>query len=214
MAKVQASISMSIDGFISGPNLDKFPGLGEGGEILHAWLGEPGGQRVVKEVFGAAGAVVTSRAIFDGTGGWGDDPPFRMPVFVVTHRPHEKVTKGATTFIFAANGIEDAIAQASAAAGEKVVHIMGGASIIQQALRAGLVDELQLHVAPVLLGAGTPLFEQISGPIKLERIGAITSKYATHLTFKITKPTVRSSLTPGPKRASEPRGRRSRSRRG
>jgi dihydrofolate reductase len=185
MTSVQVNISMSVDGFITGPNLEEHPGLGEGGEILHAWIGESDGQKVLEEAFGSAGAVVTSRTIFDGTGGWGDEPPFKMPVFVVTHRPQEVLVKGETTFTFVTDGIEHAIAQATTAAGGKKVHVMGGASIIQQALNAGLVDELQLHVAPILLGSGTPLFEHLGVPIRLERTEVVQSRFATHLRFRV-----------------------------
>ena len=185
MAIVEADISISVDGFVAGPNTDQYPGLGQGGEILHAWLGEPGGEQIIRDTFASWGAVLTSRAIYDGTRGWGEEPPFRMPVFVVTHRPHEVVVKGQTTFT--SDGITSAIAQAAATAGDKKVHIMGGASIIQQALNAGLVDQLQLHVTPVLLGDGTPLFAHLDGPIRLEQIEAATTRYAHHLRYRIVK---------------------------
>jgi dihydrofolate reductase len=137
--------------------------------------------------FASAGSVVTSRKVFDLTGGWGDDPLYRMPVFVVTHRPHEVLVKGATTFTFVTSGIDAAIAEAAATAGDKKVHVMGGASIVQQALAAGLVDSLHLHVAPVLLGAGTALFEHLGGPIPLERTEVVESRYATHVRFRVLK---------------------------
>jgi len=194
MPGVQVNISMSVDGFITGPNLEEHPGLGEGGEILHAWLGESEGQKVLGEAFGSAGSVVTSRTIFDGTRGWGDEPPFRMPVFVLTHRPREVLVKGETTFTFVAGGIEQAIAQAITAADGKKVHVMGGASIIQQALNAGLVDELQLHIEPVLLGGGTRLFEHLGGPIQLERTEVVQSQFATHLRFRIVTQSVGPNL--------------------
>ncbi len=110
-----------------------------------------------------------------------------MPVFVVTHRPHEAVVKGQTTFTFASDGITPAIAQAAATAGEKKVHIMGGASIIQQALNAGLVDQLCLHVAPVLLGDGTQLFAHLDRPIQLEQMEAIATRHAHHLRYRVVK---------------------------
>ena len=187
MAIVEADISISVDGFVAGPNTGQYPGLGQGGEILHAWLGEPDGEKIIGDTFASSGAVLTSRAIYDGTGGWGEQPPFRMPVFVVTHRPHEPVTRGETTFTFASDGITRAIAHAAATAGDKKVHIMGGASIIQQALNAGLVDQLRLHVAPVLLGDGTPLFAHLDRPIQLEHIDAATTRYAHHLRYRIVK---------------------------
>jgi dihydrofolate reductase len=187
MAIVEADISISVDGFVAGPNTDQYPGLGQGGEILHAWLGEPDGEKIIGDTFASWGAVLTSRAIYDGTGGWGEEPPFRMPVFVVTHRPHEVVVKGQTTFTFASDGIARAIAQAAATAGDKKVHVMGGASIIQQALNAGLVDQLHLHVTPVLLGDGTPLFAHLDGPIRLEPMEAVTTPHAHHLRYRVVK---------------------------
>jgi dihydrofolate reductase len=187
MAKVEANISMSLDGFVTGPNLDRYPGLGEGGEILHAWTDE---SRAMDFAFGEerqiAGSVITSRKVYDETAGWAaEDGFYRLPVFVVTHRPHDVVVKGKTTFTFVTEGIEHAVEQASVAAGNKLVHIMGGASIIQQALAAGLVDELFLHVAPVILHSGTRLFEHLGGPIQLERAEVIESRHATHLRYRI-----------------------------
>jgi len=188
MAIVEINISMSVDGFVTGPNINEYPGLGEGGEILHAWLAEGDSQKVLHEnLFGPAGAVITSRKVFDGTGGWGEDGLYRMPVFVLTHRPHEVIVKGETTFTFVTEGIRHAVAQASAAAGSKKVHVMGGASVVQQVLKAGLADELLLHVAPVLLGDGTRLFQHIGGPIPLENVEAVQSKRATHLRFRVVK---------------------------
>src|SRR5687767_3170358 len=147
MSQVEANISMSLDGFVTGPNLDRYPGLGEGGEILHAWTGESRAMDfAIGEERQIAGSVITSRKVYDETVGWDTDGGFyHLPVFVVTHRPHDVVVKGKTTFTFVTEGIEHAVEQAKAAAGDKLVHIMGGASIIQQALAAGLVDELFLH---------------------------------------------------------------------
>jgi dihydrofolate reductase len=103
---------------------------------------------------------------------------------VLTHRPHDVVVREETTFTFVTEGIESAIAQARAAAGDKKVHIMGGASVIQQALKAGLVDSLHLHVAPIILGAGTRLFDNLTQPIELERTELVESQFATHLRFR------------------------------
>jgi dihydrofolate reductase len=140
MAKVEANISMSLDGFVTGPNLDRYPGLGEGGDVLHAWIHE---SRAMDFAMGEerqiAGSVITSQKVYDLTGGWGDDGFYRMPVFVVTHRPHDVVVKDKTAFTFVTEGVERAIEQAIVAAGDKLVHIMGGASVIQQALAAGMV---------------------------------------------------------------------------
>jgi dihydrofolate reductase len=188
MASVEINISMSVDGFVTGPNLDEHPGLGENGEILHAWVEEGDRQEILhRYLFGPAGAVVTSRKVYDMTGGWGEDGFYRMPVFVVTHHPHEEIVKGDTTFTFVNGGIERAVALAARAAGEKKVHVMGGASIVQQILNAGLADELLLHVAPILLGAGTPLFEHVGGPIRLERLEVMESRFATHMGFRVVR---------------------------
>jgi dihydrofolate reductase len=182
MATVEANISISLDGFVTGPNLDRYPGLGEGGDILHAWVDESQGRDLA---IGMAGSIITSRKVYELTGGWGDDGFYEMPVFVVTHRPHDVVVRGKTTFTFVTEGIEHAIEQGIVAAGDKLVHIMGGASIVQQALAAGLVDELFLHVAPVILTSGTRLFEHLGGPIQLERAEVIESRHATHLRYRI-----------------------------
>jgi len=138
-------------------------------------------------LFATSGAVITSRKIYDGTEGWGEDGFYRMPVFVLTHRPHDVVVKGETTFTFVTDGIESAIAQARSAAGDKKVHVMGGASVIQQALKAGLVDSFHLHMAPVVLGAGTRLFDDLREPIELERTEVLESEFATHLRFRVVR---------------------------
>jgi dihydrofolate reductase len=190
MAAVEVEISMSVDGFITGPDIEKDPaGLGQGGEILHAWFRQdPDGPRLLDDaLFATSGAVITSRKIYDGMAGWGEDGFYRMPVFVLTHRPHGVVVRGETTFTFITEGIEAAITQARAVAGGKKVHIMGGASVIQQALRAGLADSLHLHVAPVILGAGTRLFGNLTGPIQLERTEVVESQFATHLRYRVVK---------------------------
>jgi dihydrofolate reductase len=188
MGLVEVEISMSIDGYITGPN-QQGAGLGEGGEILHAWFTQdPDGPRLLDDaLFATSGAVVTSRRVYDGMDGWGEDGFYRMPVFVLTRRPHDVVVKGETTFTFVTDGIASAIAQAHIAAGDKKVHIMGGATVIQQALEARLADSLHLHVAPVILGAGTRLFGNLTGPFELERTEVVESRDATHLRFRIVK---------------------------
>jgi dihydrofolate reductase len=186
MAVVEADISMSVDGFVTGPDLDKWPGLGSGGERLHAWLEHDEGRRLSEATFAASGAVVTSRLVYELTGGWGDDGFYRMPVFVVTHRPHKAVRKGDTTFTFVTGGVAAAIEAAAVAAGDKRVHVMGGASIVQQALRTGLVDHLRLHIAPLLLGSGTALFDG-AGP-ELEHLDTVDTPEATHVTYQVGQP--------------------------
>jgi dihydrofolate reductase len=183
MAIVEVDISMSVDGFVTGPDVDTWPGLGRGGERLHAWLGHDEGRRLSEATFAASGAVVTSRTVYELTGGWGDDGFYRVPVFVVTHRPHEEVRKGDTTFTFVTGGVAAAIGAAAAAAGDERVHVMGGASIVQQALRTGLVDRLRLHVAPLLLGSGTALFDG-AGP-ELEHLDTVDTPDATHVTYLV-----------------------------
>lgn len=184
MAIVEVDISVSVDGFVTGPDLDSWPGLGKGGERLHAWLGHDEGRRLSEATFAASGAVVTSRRVYDDTDGWAaEDGFYRMPVFVVTHRPHPVVRRGDTTFTFVTGGVAAAIGAAAAAAGPKRVHVMGGASIARQALRAGLVDHLRLHIAPVLLGSGTALFD---GDVhSLDRLETVDTPEATHVTYRV-----------------------------
>src|SRR5205823_4372730 len=155
MPKVLAGITISLDGYITGPNDGPGAGLGEGGERLHYWVfggpwnydGERGSpspvdQRYLDEVFSSGGAWIVGRTMHDVVNGWGDDPGFGVPVFVVTHRPHETVVKGDTSFEFVTGGIDDALARARAAAGEKNVIVMGGGDVLRQFLAAGLVDEV------------------------------------------------------------------------
>ncbi|WP_432986297.1 dihydrofolate reductase family protein [Dactylosporangium sp. CA-233914] len=190
MAIVEVDISMSVDGFVTGPELGEFPGLGRGGEALHAWLGHEAGRELSRATFAASGAVITSRRVYDDTSGWqAEDGFFRMPVFVVTHRAHEVLRNGKTTFTFVTGGVGAAIGAASAVAGDRRVHIMGGASIAQQALRAGLVDRLRLHVAPVLLGSGTALFAG-AGPA-LEHAETVDTPHATHVTYRVLNTAMR-----------------------
>ena len=213
MSKVKLDISMSLDGFIAGPNPGPEQGLGEGGERLHEWAyglaawrephGMSGGERspdgeVLEETLATTGAVVIGRGMFSGGSGpweedpkadgwWGDEPPFHQPVFVLTHHAREKVERqGGTSFTFVTDGIESAVEQARAAAGGKDVALGGGASVAQQALAAGLLDELQIHLVPVLLGGGVRLFDQIgAGNIELERMQVVEAPGVTHLRFRV-----------------------------
>lgn len=202
--KVAFDISMSLDGFIAGPNDGPELPLGAGGERLHQWLyelaswrephGLTGGKtdrdaEILDEAFKNTGASIVGRRMFDNAGGWGENPPFRTPVFVLTHQAREPLVKGGgTTFTFVTDGIESALAQARAAAGDRDVCVMGGAGIAQQYLAAGLIDELHLHLAPVLLGAGTRLFEPLGAErIELECTRVIAAPGATHLRFRVVK---------------------------
>lgn len=202
MGKVVLDISMSLDGYVTGPDDGPGKGLGEGGERLHYWVfGGPwsydagpqgsatGADReVLDEAFGAAGAVIVGRRMFEAAGAWGNANPFPVPVFVVTHHDRDDPGTGTQPFVFVTDGIDSALAKAKAAAGDKDVGIGGGANIAQQYLKAGLVDEVQIHVAPMLLGAGKRLFDDIgSGVVKLERTRVLESPYATHLRFRVEK---------------------------
>src|SRR5256714_11531101 len=212
MTRLISDISMSLDGFVAGPNPSLEQPLGAGGERLHEWVfrlrsfrephGLPGGETgpdddVVAESWRATGAVVMGRRMFSGgegpwegdpnaDGWWGDDPPFRVPVFVLTHHARETVQKqGGTSFAFVTDGIEAALEQARAAAADKDVYVGGGASVIQQYLNAGLVDELQVHVVPVLLGGGVRVFDGLDEPVEVEATRVICSPAVTHLRLAI-----------------------------
>lgn len=205
MGKVTSDMSMSLDGFITGPNDSVEKPLGEGGERLHEWVyglaswrerhGLAGGKadrdaEVIDESFKTTGAVVMGRRMFDvGEGPWGNNPPFHMPVFVVTHRARAKLIKeGGTTFTFVTHGIESALEQAKAAAGDNDVSVAGGANIVQQFIKAGLLDELQIHLVPVMLGEGRRLFDHLgTEQIELERTRVIDSPGVTHLRFRLVK---------------------------
>jgi dihydrofolate reductase len=204
MGQVVADITTSVDGFVAGPNDRPEVPLGEGGERLHEWVydlaswraphGLAGGEtnedsRILEEALESAGAIVVGRRMFDNAQGWGDNPPFHMPVFVLTHERREPEAKeGGTTFTFVADGVESALEQARAAAGDKNVSVGGGASTIQQFLRADLLDEIEVHIAPLLLGGGTRLFDDaLLKGIDLERIRVVDSSAVTHLRFRVVK---------------------------
>jgi dihydrofolate reductase len=209
MTAVLLDITMSLDGFVAGPDPGPDQPLGAGGERLHEWAfalasfkerhGGDGGERnaddeVVAESLARQGAVVMGRGMFGGgpgpwgddpwEGWWGDDPPFHLPVFVVTHHAREPLVKdGGTTFTFVTDGVPAAVGQAKAAAGDKDVLVAGGADVAQQCLTAGLLDEMQIHVAPMLLGGGIRLFPSLPELMKLEKTRVIDSPEVTHLSF-------------------------------
>jgi dihydrofolate reductase len=213
MGKLAVDISMSLDGFVAGPDPTLERPLGDGGDRLHEWAfaleswrkphGLPGGEinastKVVEETLEATGAVVMGRRMFSGGEGpweddpnaggwWGDEPPFHVPVFVLTSHARETLTmQGGTTFTFVTEGIGAALEEARAAAEDKDVHVAGGASVVQQYLAAGLLDELQVNLAPVLLGGGTRLFD---GPgaaqAVLEIVRVVESPAVTHLKYRV-----------------------------
>ncbi|GAA5063889.1 dihydrofolate reductase family protein [Haladaptatus pallidirubidus] len=203
MSNVIVDIGMSLDGFIAGPNAGPQNNLGDEGRRLHQWMydvhswrerqNRTGGEtnrddELVREAFDRIGAYVMGRRMFDeGEVGWPNPPPFREPVFVLTHEEREPwVREGGTTFTFVTDGIETALEQAKEAAGEKDVRIAGGANIVQQFIEAGLVDELQIHLAPLLLGDGIRLFDHIDrGPVELENTQVIDSPKVTHLEYRV-----------------------------
>jgi dihydrofolate reductase len=192
MGKVFAEITMSVDGFAAGPRISPQHPLGEDGNQLHEWLfkgtkDNPIDQQNAAAFFSSTGAFVIGRRTFDlGINEWGEDGAFGKPCFVLTHRQQEMLVRGSTTFTFVTDGIESAVRQARLAAGEQDVCVMGGANTIQQAINAGLVAELRLHIAPVLLGAGTRLFDQLKGaPITLESTQVSNSSFAVHLRYRM-----------------------------
>ena len=189
MSKVIADLSMSLDGFIAEPNVSVEVPMGEGGERLHEWLSEGGvDAEIARELSETAGATVVGRRMFDvGVGEW-EDTPYPVPCFVLTHEQREELTMKSGTFTFVTDGIESALEQAKEAPGEKDVIVMGGANIVQQFLRAGLVDEMSLHLIPVLLGDGVRLFDGIGNElIELESTRVIDSPRVTHISYRIVK---------------------------
>lgn len=210
MSKVFCDLSMSLDGYVAGPNQTLEEPLGRGGEQLHEWAfrlksfreahGMSGGETgpdddVAREWMQASGAVVMGRRMFSGGDGpwesdpnadgwWGDDPPFHAPVFILTHHPRETVVKeGGTSYTFVTEGIENALAQARAAVGDKNIQLGGGGSVVQQYLQAGLLDELNLHLVPVLLGDGGVRLLDGVAPTELELARVVESPYVTHLRY-------------------------------
>ena len=205
MGKVIAYLSVSLDGFVAGPNRGVSNPLGDGGERLHDWVvalaswreqhALEGGERgpdddVVDTWRPNVGAHVMGRGMFDeGEEPWGDPPPFHTPVFVVTHRPRATIEKqGGTSYTFVTDGFEAAIARAKAAAGDRNVVVAGGANVVQQGLRTGLIDELQLHLVPILLGGGARLLEGLGPDVKLECAEVVgASPAVTHLRYRVVK---------------------------
>ena len=198
MGKVIAGITTSVDGYITGPNDGPGCGLGIGGERLHYWVfggpwtyespgrGEATGEDkdFLEAVIASAGAVIGGRGTYEAAGHWGDTNPWGMPIFIVTHRPEEQPAGDDFTFV---SSIAEAIERAKDAAGEKNVHVMGGADIIRQALAGGHVDELTIIVAPVVLGGGKRLFEGFTQSLDLEHLGVRQSQFATFIDYRVKK---------------------------
>ncbi len=214
MSQLKFEISISVDGFVAGPNQSEENPLGEGGMRLHEWVfkleawrgphGEEGGEvnpsnEIVEESRENIGAQVMGRNMFGGgpgpwggdpwNGWWGDDPPFHTPVFVLTHHEREPLEmEGGTTFHFVTDGIESALAQAREAAGGKDVRLGGGASAAQQYLAAGLIDELQLNIVPILLGDGERPFENVAGAdLELEPVRVVGTPEVTHIRYRVSR---------------------------
>jgi dihydrofolate reductase len=215
MSRLRCHISISLDGFVAGPNQSEQNPLGEGGERLHDWVvqlaawreahGRQGGEvnastRITEESIENIGAAVMGRNMFGPIGGgpwgdgqwkgwWGDNPPYHYPVFVVTHHPRDPVEmEGATTFHFVTDGIESALEQARRAAGDKDVFLLGGGQIIRQYLAAGLLDELELHVVPVLLGGGSRIFDNLGeAGVQLEQVRAVEAPGVAHLKYRVLR---------------------------
>ncbi|WP_412740225.1 dihydrofolate reductase family protein [Krasilnikovia sp. MM14-A1259] len=195
MAKVVADISMSVDGFVTGPDPGLDQGLGRGGEALHTWAfrGDHVDAEVLAEAVDNTGVIVMGRRLFDivdGPYGWNDDVGYgadavgQQPVLVVTRNPPDKV-RMADRVTFVVDGVGSAVSKACTMAEERDVVVMGGAEVIRGCLDAGLLEELRLHVSPVLLGAGTPLFAGGVAPRELRQVRVRPSGTATHLTYRV-----------------------------
>jgi dihydrofolate reductase len=194
MPKVVAEISVSLDGFVTGPEPGPEQGLGRGGEALHTWALEPDATdaEILDESVDATGVVIMGRRLFDlidGPDGWNDEMGYggaraaQPPLLVVTRRPPDEVRLADRT-TFVVDGIGSAVAKGRAMSDERDVVVMGGAETVRTAIDAGLVDELRLHFAPVLLGAGTPLFSGAT-PRRLRQIHVRSSSHATHVTYRV-----------------------------
>ncbi|HEX6710555.1 MAG TPA: dihydrofolate reductase family protein [Rubrobacter sp.] len=203
MGKVATGLTMSLDGFIAGPNDGPEHPLGEGGMRLFDWYSSgdteyamTGTEMVVRvsrqsadmlrEAHGKMGAFVTGRRTFDITNGWGGNPPLGVPSFVVTHSVPEEWVYEGSPYTFVTEGVESAVEQAKEAAGDKDVAV-GAASIAQQCIRAGLLDEIHIDLVPVLLGDGVRLFDNLGGQVELERTEIIEAPDVTHMTFRVIR---------------------------
>jgi dihydrofolate reductase len=196
MTKVIAGITTSVDGYITAPNDGPGKGLGEGGERLHNWVfggpwsydeeprGEASGEDAawLENVSSRVGAVVGGRWTYEAARHWGDKNPGGLPFFFLTHRPEEEPEGGEFSFV---DGVEAAVECAREAAGDKDVHVMGGADTIRQALEAGIVDELTIIIAPVVLGDGKRLFDGFSKSVELEHLGVRQSEFATFIDYRV-----------------------------
>ena len=213
MSRLRLGITMSLDAYVGGPDQSEENPLGVGGMELHQWFfplkqfremhGEGDGEvnassAIVEERTANIGATIMGRNMFGPVRGpwpdeswrgwWGEDPPYHHPVFVLTHHPREPLEmEGGTTFYFVSDGIESALVQAKEAAGGQDVWLAGGASVINQYLAAGLVDEIDISIAPVILGDGARLFDEVEpGRLKFEQIRAVDAPGVTHIRYEVT----------------------------
>jgi dihydrofolate reductase len=198
MPKVAAGITTSLDGYVAGPNDGPGRGLGDNGEQLHYWVfggpwtydtqptGEATGadKQFLDEGVNRVGAIVGGRATYEAAEAWGGQNPFGVPFFIVTHRPEDAPEGAGFTFV---DGVDEAIARAREAAGDKDTFVMGGADVIRQALRAGHVEELSISIAPVVLGAGKRLFDDFDQTVRLEHLNLLQSPFATHITYRVVR---------------------------
>ncbi|HEX9228251.1 MAG TPA: dihydrofolate reductase family protein [Arthrobacter sp.] len=196
MSRVTCDLTISLDGFVAGPNQSLAEPLGEGGERLHRWMfEEPGPNAAALEGILEAGAYIMGRNMFAGPGvwdqewrgWWGEEPPYHAPVFVLTRQSRGPLEmQGGTTFNFVTDGIESALAQAQTAAGSKDVAIAGGAQTVRQYLSAGLIDELRLHIAPIVLGAGERLLDGVAD-LQLEPTEVNGTGLVTHVRYRVLR---------------------------
>jgi dihydrofolate reductase len=198
MTRVVAAITISLDGYITGPNDGPGRGLGDGGERLHYWVfggpwsyeAEPSGEATGADKeyldtgMARAGAIVVGRGMYEAAEAWGGQNPFGVPLFVVTHHPEDAPSEGGFTFV---NGLDEAIDRARQAASGKDISVGGGAEVIRQALRAGFVDELAISIAPVILGGGKRLFDGFDQTLNLEHEALLQSPFATHITYRLVR---------------------------
>lgn len=216
MTKLRCSLSMSLDGFLAGPDQSVDNPLGVGGLQLHDWVfplaafrrehgGPAGGEvnastQIVEEAAANVGAVIMGRNMFGGhpgpwrddppwTGWWGDNPPYHVPVYVLTHYPRVPlVMQGGTTFHFVTDGIAVALAAARETAGDRDISIAGGANLVQQCLAAGALDEVNVSIAPLVLGAGERLFDNLGARApRLEQVRVIEAPGVTHIRYSVVK---------------------------
>jgi dihydrofolate reductase len=197
MTSVVCNISVSVDGFVAGPNQSREDPIGQGGMRLHEWHFNPQGadSAVIDEWQNSPGAYVMGRNMFgpgrgewdlDWRGWWGDESPYHAPVFVLTHHARDPLPMdGGTTFHFVTDGPAAALDQARAAADGKSVEIAGGASTVNGYLASGAIEELHLHISPFVLGTGERLFDGVSPDLRLEPVQVIGSPNATHVKYRV-----------------------------